>query len=79
MRRRRITSRRTTKTTKITRAITRRVRRRISKMKCQRMTRKNSNLPPFEARTCPDKIRKGKDGMYKSITRNNGVWVWTKI
>lgn len=56
-----------------------RITRRISKMKCRRITRKNSNLPPFEARTCPDKLRKGKDGTYRSTDISNGKWIWKKI
>jgi len=51
---------------------------RMSKMKCQRATRKNSKLPPFKANTCPNKIKKGKDGMYISKDSSNGIWVWKK-
>ena len=58
---------------------TRRIRKRKSKMKCQRVTRKNSNLPPFNAGTCPDMLRKGADGMYLSSESINGVFTWKKI
>jgi len=51
----------------------------MSKMKCQRATRKNSKLPPFKANTCQNKKKKGKDGMYISKDSSNGVWVWKKI
>lgn len=54
-------------------------RRRISKMKCRSTTRKSGKLPPFDARTCPNKTKKGKDGMYKSTDRADGVWVWKKV
>jgi hypothetical protein len=55
------------------------MRKRISKMVCRRITRKNSKLPPFEAYSCPDMIRKGKDGMYVSRESSNGVYTWKKI
>ena len=55
------------------------VTRRISKMKCERITRKNSKLPHFKANKCPGMIKKGKGGMYISTDSNNGVWVWKKI
>ena len=58
---------------------TRRILRRISKMKCEKATRKNSNLPPFKANKCPGKLKKGRDGMYKSSENNNGIWIWKKI
>lgn len=48
-------------------------------MVCHRITRKNSKLPPFEAYSCPDMIRKGKDGMYVSRESNNGVYTWRKV
>jgi hypothetical protein len=54
-------------------------RRRISKMKCRSTTRKSGKLPPFDAGTCPYKLRKGKDGMYRSTDRADGVWVWKKV
>ena len=57
---------------------TRRVTKRVSKMKCQRTTRKNGNLPPYKANTCPYKVKKGKDGKYVSTESTNGVWVWKK-
>ena len=47
-------------------------------MKCQRMTRKASKLPPFEAYTCAGKLRRGSDGMYRSTEKSNGVWAWKK-
>ena len=54
--------------------------RRISKMKCERITRKKSSLlPPFKATSCVCMIKKGKDGMYESIEKRNGVIVWKKI
>jgi len=55
------------------------IRRRISKMKCQKTTRKNSNLPAFKANTCPNKKKLGKDGMYISREISNGMWAWKKI
>jgi len=48
-------------------------------MMCKRITRKNSNLPPFKADTCPGKVKKGKNGQYISSDTNNGVWVWKRI
>ena len=54
-------------------------RRRTSKMKCRRTTRKSGKLPPFDARTCPNKTKKGKNGMYKSTDRADGVWIWKKV
>lgn len=48
-------------------------------MKCERITRKNSNLPPFNASKCFNMKKKGKDGMYISTDRNNGVLYWKKI
>ena len=59
--------------------IVRKVTRRVSKMKCTSTTRKNSQLPPFKANTCPCKRKKGKDGMYVSTETSNGIWVWKKI
>jgi hypothetical protein len=53
---------------------TRRLRR--SKMVCQRISRKNSKLPPFVAATCPGMRKKGKDRMYVSSESANGVWAW---
>jgi len=58
---------------------TRRLRKRISKMKCQRITRINSKLPPFHAYTCPGKLRKGANGMYRSTENSNGVFSWKKV
>jgi len=55
------------------------VKKRISKMKCQRITRKNSKLPPFKADTCFDTVKKGKDGLYKSTESGNGIYIWKKI
>lgn len=55
------------------------MRTRRSKMKCKKTLRKNSKLPRYEARTCPDKIKKGKDGKYKSVERSDGVWIWQKL
>jgi len=49
---------------------------RVSKMKCERITRKNSNYPPFNANTCPGKLRKGKNGMYLSVETKNGIFKW---
>jgi hypothetical protein len=54
---------------------TRRLRR--SKMVCQRISRKNSKLPPFVAGTCPGMRKKGKDRTYVSTESANGVWTWT--
>jgi hypothetical protein len=54
---------------------------RLSKMKCLEVktnkyqTRKS---PPFHAYQCSNKIRKGKDGMYKSVEDKNGRWFWKK-
>ena len=48
-------------------------------MKCQKTTRKNSNLPAFKANTCPNKKKLGKDGMYISREISNGMWAWKKI
>jgi|LakMenEpi03Aug12_release.lakeMendotaPanAssembly.Ray.scaffolds.fasta_scaffold3003654_1 hypothetical protein len=48
-------------------------------MKCEKTTRKNSNLPPFKANKCAGKLKKGRDGMYKSSENNNGIWIWKKI
>ena len=59
--------------------VTRRVTRRVSKMKCQRTTRKNSRLPPYNASKCPYKVKKGRDGMYMSTESANGVWKWKKV
>lgn len=53
--------------------------RRSSKMKCKRTLRKNSKLPPFDARSCPDKIKKGKNATYKSVEKSNGIWMWKKV
>jgi len=48
-------------------------------MKCQRVTRKNSKLPPFNAATCFGQVKKGKDGMYMSSESKNGVLIWKKV
>lgn len=56
----------------------RRVTRRISKMKCERTSRKNSKLPQFKANKCPGKVKKGKDGLYRSSESNSGMWIWKK-
>ena len=53
-----------------------RTRKRVSKMKCERVTRKNSSYPPFNANTCPGKLRKGKNGMYLSVETKNGIFKW---
>jgi len=58
--------------------LTKNIKKRISKMKCQSSSRKNSKLPPFKANTCPNKIKKGKDGMYISCHNINGIWFWKK-
>jgi hypothetical protein len=43
------------------------------------MTRKNSNLPPFKANTCPYMMKRGKDGMYVSQDNEKGIMIWRKI
>jgi hypothetical protein len=49
---------------------------RVSKMKCERVTRKNSNYPPFNANTCPGMLKKGKNRMYVSSETKNGIFKW---
>ena len=56
--------------------------RRTSKMKCIKMTTKKyltRKSPPYPARTCQDTMRKGKDGMYKSVPDVTGRFRWVKV
>jgi len=40
---------------------------------------KTRKSPPFRAITCANKIKKGKDGLYKSISDINGRYFWSKL
>ena len=58
------------------------MRRRTSKMQCIKMTTKKyltRKSPPYPAGSCQHKIRKGKDGMYKSVLDVIGRFRWVKV
>jgi len=58
------------------------MRKRTSKIKCSKIKSKKYKTrksPPFRAITCANKIKKGKDGLYKSISDINGRYFWSKL
>lgn len=50
--------------------------------KCIKRTAKrytSRNSPPFSAMDCKRKMKKGKDGMYRSKPDKNNVYKWVKV
>ena len=49
---------------------------------CRKMNTKKYQTrksPPFQAANCPGLLKKGKDGMYKSIDNVLGIFRWVKV